>query len=72
MVVAMTFVRVMQVVAHQIIHVIAVRDGLVAAVGTVNVPALMLAALMLGRAAIWISGAHLDRVFVNGIAVNVM
>ena len=68
----MTFVRVMQVVAHQIIHVIAVRDGLVAAVGTVNVPSLMLAALMLGRAAIWISGANLDRVFVNRVAVNVM
>ena len=68
----MTFVRVMQVVAHQIIHVIAVRDGLVAAVGTVNVPSLMLAALMLGRAAIWISGANLDRVFVNGVAVIVM
>jgi hypothetical protein len=68
----MTFVRVMQVVADQIIHVIAVRDGLVAAVGTVNVPSFMLAALMLGRAAIWIGGAYFDRVFVNGVAVNVV
>ena len=68
----MTFVRVMQVVAHQIIHVIAVRNSLVAAVRAVKVLSLMLAALMLGRAAIWISGANLDRVFVNGVAVNVM
>jgi hypothetical protein len=68
----MTFVRVMQVVAHQIIHMIAVRDGLVAAVGTVNVPSLMLATLMFGRAAIRIGGAYFDRVFVNGVAVNVM
>ena len=68
----MTFVRVMQMVAHQIIHVIAVRNSLVAAVRAVNVLSRMLAALMLGRAAIWIGGAYFDRVFVNGVAVNVM
>lgn len=71
-VVAMTFVRVMQVVSRQVIHMIAVRNGLVAAVGAVNVALLVLAALVLGRAAIGIGGAYFDRVFVDGRAMHVM
>jgi hypothetical protein len=68
----MTVVGMMQVVARQVVHVIAVRYGFMAAVGTVNVAFLVFAATVLRRATVRIRGAYFNRVFVNGIAVNVM
>jgi hypothetical protein len=53
-IVAVAIVRVMQVIDNQIIHVIAMRNRLVPAVGAVSMALLMGAALVFGRAAVWV------------------
>lgn len=49
MVIAMVTVRVMQMAVHQIIHVVTVGHGFMAASGTVNVARLMPGALVRRR-----------------------
>jgi hypothetical protein len=71
-VVAVPAVRVMQVPAHEVVDMVAVGDLLVAAAGAMNVPGLMLAAGMVGRAIRRVGSAHLDDVLVDVIAVGMM
>jgi hypothetical protein len=56
MVVAMVAVRVMQVAAHLIVYVVAVRDRLMTAARPVGMTRLMTAAAMIRRAAVWVFG----------------
>lgn len=51
MVVAMVAVRVVQVAVDQVVDVVTVRDGFVAATGAMDVAGLVAAAFVLGRAA---------------------
>ena len=56
----------------QIIHVTAMRNGLMAAIRAMSVTLLVHVAVMLGRATLWIGGAHLNPVFVYAIAAYVV
>ncbi|HUA38815.1 MAG TPA: hypothetical protein VMA35_10530 [Candidatus Sulfopaludibacter sp.] len=69
-IIAMSVVRVMQSAVNQIINVIAVRNGCVAAVGTMNV--LLVVAFRTERAFVGIHGADGDGVFVHMVAVRMM
>lgn len=72
MIIAVGSVRMMQVPVNEVVHVIAVRDRFVAAVGAVNVVGRMAAAVVAWRAVRWIGRGHGDAVFVNMIAVGMM
>ncbi len=65
-------VRVMQVAVDQVVHVIAVRHGFVAATGAVNVIGRMTAAVVAGRAGRGVCRGHGDLVFVDVIAMRMM
>jgi len=69
-VVAVSLMRMMQSAINQIIHVVAVRNSGVAAVGTVNVLPIM--AFRAQRAFVGIHGADGDGVFVYVVAVRMM
>jgi hypothetical protein len=66
-IVAMIAVRVMQVPVHQIVNVIAVRDGFMAAAR-----AMLMRAFYLGRAARWIGPINRNRMLIDVITVHVM
>jgi hypothetical protein len=72
MVVAMIAVRVMQVAVHEIINMITMRDRFVAAIRAMLVIAIVLATLMLRRAAAWIAIILRELVLINMIAVRMM
>jgi hypothetical protein len=72
MIVAVLPVRMVQVAAHQVIDVIAVRDALMPAVRAVDVIGLMLSALVIGRAALQIRAGRSHSVLVHVVVVNVM
>jgi hypothetical protein len=59
-VVAVIAVRMMQPPIHEIIDMVAVRQGFVAAVGAVPVPRLVAAGVVLGIAAVRIPVGHAD------------
>jgi hypothetical protein len=69
MVVAVVFVRIVQVAVDDIIHVAAVRNLLMAATRTVPVRRVVARTGVRGRAIARIPDAHLDLVFVDVIAV---
>jgi hypothetical protein len=62
----------MQVAVHQIIYVVAMRDGLVAASGAVGVCGLVRVALVLGRAVCRVLGVHRQFVVVDVAIVRMM
>lgn len=62
MIVAVPVVRVVQVIVHEVIHVIAVRNRLMATSGTMLVSSVVARAGMLGRALSRIVATHLERV----------
>lgn len=68
----MIAVRVMQVSIHQVIDVISVRDGGVAAIGSMLVPIFMTAATVLGSAGVRIGGVDGERVLFDLAAVLMM
>jgi hypothetical protein len=70
--IAMAAVRMVQMTIDQVVDMVAVRHGLVAATRTVLVAPLMAAAIVTGRAGVGIGRAHLDHVFVEMVAVRVM
>jgi hypothetical protein len=65
-------VRVVQVPAHEVIGVIAVRHALVPAAGAVRVAALVRAARVRGRAVVAVRPTHREHVLVRVIAVDVV
>jgi hypothetical protein len=71
-IVAMTAMRMMQVAIDQVVDMVAMRHGGVAAAGTVLVALLMTAAVVVRRAGIRIGSAHLDHVLVDMVFVRVM
>jgi hypothetical protein len=71
-VVAVAVVRVVQVAAHQVICVIAVRNSLVTAVRAVNMALLVSAAIVLRSALVRIGAARTDLVIINVIAMNIV
>lgn len=70
MIVAVVFVRMMEVTAHEIIHVAAVRHGRVAAARAMHVAGLVPSTGVRRRAHVRIARADLDRAFVDVIAVH--
>lgn len=71
-IVAMVAVRMVQMSVDQIVDVIAVGHGRVAAAGTMQVSRLMSAALMIGRATVGIGCAHVEAVFVDVVAMRMV
>lgn len=69
-VVAVSIVRMMQMAINQIIHVVAVRNGGVAAVGTVNV--LPVVAVRSQRAFVGVDVADRNGMFIHVVAVRMM
>ena len=61
-----------QMAIHQVINMVAMRNGFVAAVGAVGVGLLLGATAVVRRAIIRIRGGHLNVMVVHMIAVNVM
>ncbi|MCR6475192.1 hypothetical protein NU688_03400 [Variovorax sp. ZS18.2.2] len=72
MIIAMIPVRMMKVTVNQVVDVIAMRHGFVAAVGTVNMPCLMTRAAMVRRALIGIRDRDFKGVFVHVAVVHVV
>ena len=70
MIVAVIAVRMMQVSVHQIVHMIAMRDGGVAAVGAMNM--LLVVAFRTECTLVGIHGTDGDGVFVHVVAVRMM
>ena len=70
MVVAVIAVRMMKASVHQVIHVITMRNGSVAAIGAVNV--LPVVAFGAKRAFVGIRGADGDSVFIHVVAMRMM
>jgi len=68
----MRSVRMVQMPLHQIVHVVCMRYGFMAAVGPVDVIGLVPSAVVVGRAAILVCFACLHRVFVNVVSVNMV
>ena len=71
-VVTVVAMRVVQVVLDEVVDVIAVRDGLVAAAGTVLVRGIVAGALVIGGAHVGMLGVHRDRVLVDVILVGMV
>ncbi|WP_020146750.1 hypothetical protein [Thioalkalivibrio sp. ALJ15] len=72
MVVAVVTMGVMQVAVYQVVHVVPVRNGLVAAAGTVHVIRVVTLALMVRGAVIGVRFAHLDDMLVNMVAMRMV
>lgn len=72
MLVAVLAVRMMQVVAHQVVDVVAVRHRLMAATIAMRVLGLMALAVVLGRAVVGVRGVHRDDVLVDVVAVGMV
>ena len=72
MVVAMVAVRVVQVAVDQVVDVVTVRDGFVAATGAMDVAGLVAAAFVLGRAAVGVGGRDGDHVLVDVVAMRMV
>ena len=68
----MSAVRMVQVTIHQVIDMIAVRYGFVAAVGTMSVRLLMGGTTVVRRAFLRIRRGHLDLMVVHMVAVTVV
>lgn len=68
----MIAVRMVQMAIDQIVDVVAVRDGLMAATRTVPVRRLMAAAAMLRRAAVGIGGADLHDMLIDAAIMRVV
>ena len=72
MVVAVPFVRMMQMTVHQVIHMIAVRHPLMTAVWSMKVGGFVRAAIVLRCAAIGILGSSREFMVVDMVAVYVV
>jgi len=68
----MAFMRMMQVVAHEVIDMIAVRNRVMPAARSVLVPWLMAGAVMVRRAPFGIGVAHLEAMLVDMVAMGMM
>lgn len=71
-VVAVRTVRVVQVVVDHVVHVVAVRNGLVPTVGTMDVFGRVSATRVIGRAVLRVRGVHGEHVFVDMRLVGVV
>lgn len=67
-VIAMIAMRMMKPAVHEVIDVIAVRNGLMPAVGTMNMAGVVAHMTKLRRATVGIFGADVDGVLLNGVA----
>lgn len=72
MVVAVVPMRMVQVVADEVVHVVAVRHHVVPAAGAVLVIALVMRAVVIGRAVGWVAVADRNRVSLHFIALVVV
>jgi len=72
MIVAVAAVRVVEMALHQVVGVIAVRHGFVAAAGAVLVCAVVAAAGVLGRACAWVLLTDGQDVFFHILAIHVV
>ena len=64
--------RVVQVAINEVVGVVAMRHGFVAATGAVDVSRFVAAAVVVRRAGIRVGGADGDAVFIDVIAVRVV
>ena len=64
-VVAVSLMRMMQVAIHQIVNMISVRNGLMAAIGTMHMLRIVTFALVSLCAVVRVGGAHLKLVFID-------
>ena len=72
MVVAVVAVRMVQVAVDEIVDMIAVRNLRVATIRAVDVPRLMAAALVMGRAFIGVRRSHRQHALINMVAMVMM
>ena len=72
MIVAVAAVRVVQVPRHEVVDVVAVGHGFVAAAGRVGVALLVARALVVGRASLGVRAPDLERALVNVPFVRVV
>ena len=72
MVVAVVAVRVVQVAIDEVVNVVAMRHGFVAATGTVYMSRFVAAAVVVRRAGIRVGGADGDAVFIDVVAVRMV
>jgi hypothetical protein len=72
MIVAMVAVRMVEVPIHQIVDMVAVRHGLVPAIGPVNVAWVVAGAVMIGRADVGIRCGHSQHMFIDVISMHMV
>jgi hypothetical protein len=71
-IVAMSAVRMVQMAIHQVINMVAMRHGFVAAIGTVSVGLLIGGAALVWRTFLRIRRSHLNLMVIHMITVSVM
>ena len=71
-IVTMIAVRMMKMPINQVIYMISMRHGFVPAARSMHVRLIMAPAAVLRRASVWIGRRHLDRMFINVIAMHVV
>jgi len=71
-IVAVILVGVVEVAANQVVDMVAVGDGLMSAVGTMNVVGLVALALVLRGAAVGVGVARRDRMLVHMVSMGVV
>jgi hypothetical protein len=71
-IVAMIAVRMVEMPIDQVIHVIAMRHGLMSTSWTVYMARLVTAAAMIWRAMVWILCAHFDHMLIDMIVMGMM
>ncbi len=71
-IIAMPVMRIVEVITHQVVDMIAMRYGLVAAAGSVQMSLLMLGAFVPMRAVLWICRRYAYDVFIDMVVVVIV
>lgn len=71
-IVAMVAMRVLKAAVHDVVNVVAMRNGFMAAARTVDMPRLARGASMIRRAAIRIALADLDHMLIGAFAMRML
>lgn len=72
MVVAVAIVRVMEVTIHEIVDVVAVRDGRMPAVGTMDMPGIVAVARVVWRTLCRVGAVHVQDMLIHMVAVRMV
>lgn len=71
-IIAMSVMRIVEVITHQVVDMIAMRYSLVAAAGSMQMSLLMLGAFVPRRAVLWVGNRYAYDVFIDMVVVMIV